>query len=77
MGQSDGFDQQTRQDEGAVVFVMWNVPLQRVALIMLSTMQRPTGFSVVPQNLTKAQSSPENGQEQNKLLTIKFNLNFC
>jgi len=55
MGQSDGFDQQTRQDEGGVVFVMWNVPLQRVALIMLSTMQRPTGFSVVPQNLTKAQ----------------------
>jgi len=72
MGQSDGFDQQTRQDEGGVVFVMWNVPLQRVALIMLSTMQRPTGFSVVPQNLTKAQSSPENGQ--NKLLTITENL---
>jgi len=74
MGQSDGFDQQTRQDEGGVVFVMWNVPLQRVALIMLSTMQRPTGFSVVPLNLTKAQSSPENGQEQNKLLTITENL---
>jgi len=72
MGQSDGFDQQTRQDEGAGASVMWNVPLQRVALIMLSTMQRPTGFSVVPQNLTKAQSSPENGQ--NKLLTITENL---